>query len=441
MRSALLTVALLAPLTAAASAEDYRAEAETIASEIVSVHPRGAEIAALAEFVDAKSALLDKASDTDLPHYAMMLGKLFHAANDGHTAAIPMLGESPEFKQSYPVRLKRFDDGLYVVAAKGVAEKLLGARITAIGTRKIDPLLRDFVSIQASGNRAWPANWTATGMTVPGYLIGLDAVSTLEAPVRFEAVKSGRRISVLVTASEDGNAGLIEIERPLPPLAAQGDGAANYIAEIADGKALAIVIGAMENEEKKSFQQFTAEASAAIAKTKAVRVVIDLRDNGGGNNMLAEPLRRTLVKSRFNRPGGIYVLTSPATFSAAQNFATRIERETDAIFVGEPTGGSPNHFGDARFATGGKSGIAYIISTLRWQDSPPFDQRPWIVPDIPAPPTFSDFAAGRDRALDLALADQPEAAENDWRDRVVQPWDRPSQKTGWRFFWETSGGE
>jgi hypothetical protein len=36
-------------------------------------------------------------------------------------------------------------------------------------------------------------------------------------------------------------------------------------------------------------------------------------------------------------------LTSPQTFSAAMNFATRLERETDALFVGEPTGGAPNH--------------------------------------------------------------------------------------------------
>lgn len=431
-------VACLAALNCSslAHAENYRAEAEQIAREIVDLHPRGGEIAASPEFIAARSTLLEEATDADLSHYAIALGRLFHAADDGHTASIPIYGEAPEFTQRYPLKLKRFNDGLYVVAAKGEAEKLLGARITAIGGRKIDALLRDFVSAQAAGNRSWSANWTPHGMTTPGFLIGLDAANVLAASVKFEgAATNGRRVSAMLTPSADGREGLTEIERPKAPLEAE-DGEVNYVAERDDGKTLAIVLGAMEDEEKKSFEAFTREAFAALESTKATRIVIDLRNNGGGNNMLAEPLRRSLVKSRFNRPGGIYVLTSPATFSAAQNFATRLERETDAIFVGEPTGGSPNHFGDAKFATASKSGIPYIISTLRWQDSPPFDAREWILPDIPAPPTFDDYLNGRDRALELALADKPQSASDDWRMRVVKPWDRDSQKGGWTFFFE-----
>lgn len=436
-------VGLCAAALAAASAAmpaDYRAEAEKIAAEIVTIHPRGSEIAASPEFVAAKAALLEEAADTELPRYAMALGRLFHTANDGHTASIPLYGEAPEFKQRFPLKLKRFDDGLYVVAAKGEAAPLLGGRITAIGGRRIDALLRDFVRVQASGNRAWPANWTPSGMTVPGFLIGLGAAPGLDASVRFEvAFADGRRAGAKLRAAADGHEGLAEIARAAPPLKAPGDGAENYAAEIDGGRALAVVIGAMEDEPKKSMRAFSMEAIAAVSASKADRLIIDIRDNGGGNNMLAEPLRRMIVKSRFNRRGGLYVLTSPQTFSAAQNFATRLERETEAIFVGEPTGGAPNHFGDAKFSTAPQSGIPYIISTLRWQDSPPFDDRDWILPDLPAPPTFADYVAGRDGALAAALADQPaEEPLETWALRTMQPWDRESQKKGWRFFYEKS---
>ncbi len=427
---------VLAP--APAIAADYRAEAQGIVDEIVATHPRGLEIGASAAFVDAKRKLLEKAPDTDLPHYAVALGRLFHAADDGHTASIPLYGAAPEFKQRYPLKLKRFDDGLYVVAAKGEAARLLGGRVTAIGGRKIDALLRDFVSMQASGNRAWPANWSPVGMTVPGFLIGLDAAPSLDAAVRFEvAFADARRASARVRPSADAHQGLSAIVRPSSPLAAAGDGTENYAAEVAEGRALAIVIGAMDDLPAKSMRDFSIEAIRAVATTKAERLIIDIRDNGGGNNLLAEPLRRMIVKSRFNRRGGLYVLTSPQTFSAAQNFATRLERETEAIFVGEPTGGSPNHFGDAKFATGPQSGIPYFISTLRWQDSPPLDDRDWILPDIPAPPVFADYGAGRDAALAAALADRPaEEPLETWARRVMQPWDRESQKKEWRFFYE-----
>lgn len=422
-------------LTQYALAADYRAEAEQIAEEIVSIHPRGTEIAKSPAFIEARAALIEKAADTDLPHYAMALGRMFHAADDGHTAVLTVYSDAPEFKHRYPLKLKRFEDGLYVVAAKGEAGALLGARVTAIGGRKIDPLLRDFAASFAAGNRAWPAHWTATSMSIPGVLAGLDAAQ-IGASVKFEGWKRGRRVSATLAAAADGHEGLTEIEKTPAPLATVGGAALNRVAEIADGKALALIIGGMEDEEKKSFEDFTREASAALASTKAARVVIDLRENGGGNNMLAEPLRRTLVKSRFNRAGGIYILTSPATFSAAQNFATRLERETDALFAGEPTGGSPNHFGDAKFAKGEQSGLPYIISTLRWQDSPPFDDRAWIMPDLPAPPAFADFVAGRDRALEAALSHKAEATADDWRERVVMPWGRDSQTGDWKFFYE-----
>lgn len=437
MRKSVIALGAAALMTAAAGAADYRAEAEQLAAEIVTIHPRGPEIAASPDFIAAKKALLAEASDTELPRYALALGRLFHAANDGHTAAISLYSDAPEFKQRYSLKLKRFADGLYVVAAKGEAAPLLGGRVTAIGGRRIDALLRDFVAAQASGNRAWPANWTPVGMTVPGFLIGLGAASGIDAPVRFDvALQGGRRASAALQPSADGHEGLVDLARVAAPLAALGGGARNFAAEIDGGRALALVIGAMEDSEGKSFEAFTREAAAAIAATKAARIIIDLRDNGGGNNMLAEPLRRTLVKSRFNRAGGIYVLTSPQTFSAAQNFATRLERETDALFAGEPTGGAPNHFGDAKFATAPQSGIPYIISTLRWQDSTPFDARPWILPDLPVDPAFSDYVAGRDRALEAALADAPAAVNDDWRYRVVQPWKRDSQTKDWRFFYE-----
>ena len=433
---------LLAAAAPCAGAADCRDEAAQLADEIVHLHPRGHEIAGTPEFVAARGALLAMAGDTDLPHYAMALGRLFHAADDGHTAVIPAYSEAPEFTAQYPLRLRRFEDGLYVVAAKEDATALLGARLTAVGGEPVERILRGFAAAQAAGNRAWPANWTALGLTRPGWLIGLDVIpADVSARVRFEGVDgSGRRAVALLAASKDGQQGLTSVGREQSLLESLSDGAANFVAEVDEGRALALVVGAMEDSDVESFEAFTAEAAAAVNSTTAARVVVDLRDNGGGNNMLAEPLRRTLVKSRFNRPGGLYVLTSPQTFSAAMNFATRLERETDALFVGEPTGGAPNHYGDAKFARAPVSKLPYLISTLRWQDSTPFDARPWILPDLPAPPRYADYRAGRDAALEAALAhDVGPPEDGDWRLRVVKPWERPSQRAGWRFFYEEEG--
>src|SRR6267143_154269 len=45
--------------------------------------------------------------------------------------------------------------------------------------------------------------------------------------------------------------------------------------------------------------------------------------------------------------GHLFVITGRLTFSAAMNLASRLEHETHATFVGEPTGSRPNHYGEA----------------------------------------------------------------------------------------------
>lgn len=82
------------------------------------------------------------------------------------------------------------------------------------------------------------------------------------------------------------------------------------------------------------------QLSKLLGSQKFERVVFDLRGNEGGNNNLNQPLLHALFRSiPFDEPGRIYVLTGPKTFSAALNFCSKLEGETQALFVGEPVVG------------------------------------------------------------------------------------------------------
>ena len=81
-----------------------------------------------------------------------------------------------------------------------------------------------------------------------------------------------------------------------------------------------------------------------LARTKKVRrVVVDARLNGGGDNTtywsLVEAIRRAGRKA--------VLLVGRKTFSAAGNFAAVVDAQTRARIVGEPSGGSPNQWGDS----------------------------------------------------------------------------------------------
>ncbi len=83
---------------------------------------------------------------------------------------------------------------------------------------------------------------------------------------------------------------------------------------------------------------------------------------------------------------------------------TQIERNTSAIFVGEPTGSRPNFVGESIPVILPYSKMRATISDLYWQNSVAMDYRNWIAPELYAPPTFALFRAKRDPAME-AIAD------------------------------------
>ena len=66
----------------------------------------------------------------------------------------------------------------------------------------------------------------------------------------------------------------------------------------------------------------------------------------GGDNTTYGPLLQALRDNRLK--GRLSVIIGCETFSAATNFATEVEKDTDAVLVGEPTAGRPNLYGDVR---------------------------------------------------------------------------------------------
>jgi hypothetical protein len=82
-----------------------------------------------------------------------------------------------------------------------------------------------------------------------------------------------------------------------------------------------------------------------------------------------------------------------------------LESHLDATFVGEPTGSSPQFYGEDTFFRLPYSGLTGSISS-RWFQNRFIsdDERPWIAPDIVAELTLDDLRNGRDPALEAIRA-------------------------------------
>lgn len=88
---------------------------------------------------------------------------------------------------------------------------------------------------------------------------------------------------------------------------------------------------------------------------------------------MAQPLLHHILRRGDLK---VFVVIGRHTFSAAQNTATLLDRHTDAVFVGEPSGSRPNFVGETAPFVLPCSGVRANVSDVYWQTSWPYGDRP-----------------------------------------------------------------
>jgi len=170
-------------------------------------------------------------------------------------------------------------------------------------------------------------------------------------------------------------------------------------------KAVYMQYNAVRNDPAEDTAHFADRLFDAVNKPDVDTLIVDVRWNGGGNSFLNLPIVNGIIAcKKIQARGRLFVITGRDTFSAAQNFTTDIGRACNPIYVGEPTGSSPNFVGESVAFTLPYSKMEGSISDLYWQRSWPMDARTWIAPDLPAAPRFDLYKANRDPAMEAVLA-------------------------------------
>jgi hypothetical protein len=345
------------------------------------------------------------------------LTRLVVALGDGHSAVLGSM-ENPLFLSTLPMQFYWFDEGLFVVSAAPQHKELLGAQVLELDGRPAAELLEAMVPYvnRDRGNAMWPKQRAPYMLR---HLPLLHADGLIKDPKRvtltIKALDGAtRKVEVAADTTEPNIWNTLPNPKSWVNLASTlGDAVPLYLKNmdrrywfeyLPERRVVYFQFNSVRNDEQESLAQFTERLMKFIAEHDVEKLVIDMRWNNGGNTFLTRPLVRELIRNdKVNQRGKLFVIVGRRTYSAAQNTTTYIERYTNAIFVGEPTGSSPNFVGEEDVTILPYSKIVANVSNLYWQSSWPMDERMWIAPQIYTPPTFADFRAGRDRALDAVL--------------------------------------
>jgi hypothetical protein len=396
--------------TASTALGGASADLDLLLQRIESIHPDPWHGVTRTDFVAALDALKGAIGTMTPPEAEVAVMRLVAmvSANgrDGHMFALPATGhEGPVL----PVRLYEFADGVHLTAAMSGYEGLVGARLVDVNDHPIDEVLAALEPLVPRDGPATVPAFRPVFLLRTEVLRGLGLVGGGDVPLTVTGPGAAPERTVTVTPVAfasyldwAGPAGMTSLPHRSDTLYLDDRGSVFWWEFLTDSRTLYARYTAVRRPDGAEVAAFAARA----AEPDVDRVVLDLRQNPGGDNRTYAGLLAAVQAPTVNRPGHLVVMIDRVTFSAAANLATQIEQSTSATFAGEPMGGGLNFWDDVTWLDLPDLPVPMQvgISRLYWQMSTPDDPRLTIDPQIAVPVTAAAYFAGVDPALGAVLA-------------------------------------
>ncbi|MES2428458.1 MAG: hypothetical protein V4560_15870 [Bacteroidota bacterium] len=351
------------------SKADYIADLEYLKDTLPKRHINLFTKLSKADFEQAVDKLERQMDQPEEARFIVGLYRLMKTVGDEHTHVEPV------FTTEFPVKLQQFSEGFFIT---GTDTALVG-----INGHTINDVLQRFKAIIKEDNASFFSTRLLEMLNNPVILKGLAITDNTSESIFQLRGPDGKVLNRVIRAIP-----IIKRESQLPPYTFsydQSTGTLNF--KYRDCR----------NEPTLPFLTFNKTMYAYIATKHPKRLVIDLRDNDGGNSGILNPFIDSLKNSYLNTKGKLFVLIGRRTFSSALMNAVDLKRKTNAILIGEPTSGSVNHYGEVRGFRLPHSHMMVDYSTRYWENWAGHDGP--LIPDVPINYSEKNHRRGIDEAL------------------------------------------
>jgi hypothetical protein len=388
---------------------------DLLLTRLESTHPEPFHGISREDFVaaldDLRHRLPDLTANQAVVEVSRVVAMLSAEGRDGHQFAVVADGhEAPML----PLRVYEFADGVYVTAATEPYADLVGTRITAIADHPITDVLAAIEPLVPRDGPATVADFRPSFLLRTDILDGLGIADPASVDVTVDGPDGERTVAVTPVDFPDytgwaGAYGAIRLPERADTTYLADESTIFTSQRMASAGTLYVRYAEVRQPEPAALAAAREDASDPAMR----RLVLDLRQNPGGDNHNNAALLGLLTTFRSAHPTApIVVITDRVTFSAAANLATDAERQFAPVFVGEPMGGGLNFWNDVTWVELVNLPVPMRVgvSTRYWERSTPDDPRLTIDPDVAIPVSAADYFAGRDPALEAALAVAPGTA-------------------------------
>ncbi|MDX2068701.1 MAG: hypothetical protein SFV55_09760 [Haliscomenobacter sp.] len=225
--------------------------------------------------IEKKSSSLTKES------FEIELFKIIKAIGDEHTFIVPA------YQTTFPITFDILEEGIFVTKTDSVHSNLLYKQLDGVGSKATKNILEDFKAIINTENQSYFEVNFLNLIRNPRVLMGLN-LATSEASGLFQL--GGEKHHILAIQKSDYS--------PLiSPNYLRYKKKDKYWYELIDnGNILYFNYQSCSEQKNKPFETFNAELFSFIEENKPRKIIIDLRNNSGGNSGILRPFLEKLKK-------------------------------------------------------------------------------------------------------------------------------------------------
>ncbi len=331
--AALLALSLAVPACAAPAegeAAARREDLEFLYQTLERAHPDLFANTPEGQFLERKAAIEAGLEEVDDFTFALELQSLTALAGDSHTT-LALGGSLSQTVHYYPMSLLYRDGRWYLSAAPSDRRALLGREVTAVNGRSMEKTVDVFGAILSADNGVKLRRQYRQSCNVAEFYEYLGLVQE-GGPLELTLAGGGELVLSPVPAEELGQTGLVRLSDGLPQ-PVTGTQERFYLAFPLDKGTYYIQYNRCREDPELPMETFAAQVEQDLSAGEYRRVIVDLRNNGGGSDGVIWPLLQVLRRAMDRGLEGVGLI-GEATFSSAIINAVELQEMGMALVGG-----------------------------------------------------------------------------------------------------------
>ncbi|MEP5764960.1 MAG: hypothetical protein ABJ308_10205 [Halieaceae bacterium] len=433
--------------------QQAREELKLVVDAIREHHPSPYHASTEEQFEREVKALEQRKGRVPVVRQYFDLMKISSLVFDTHTQ-FHITGETPGFEVSFPLRFRLFPDGLYIIAGDNGYRDAIGKKVVAVGGTPTMDIVERLSHHSPADN--WPRKrvfaeiffympetYEYLGLTGADGAVELELISSDGTPSKLQLSHTwdkGYADFSWDTQNPFIPTGLVTVHQALDgqlPFYLQSlDN--NYWYQFLDAEKKYLYLQINQQFDKSEGQaaiEFHLEWARQLLDANTEVMIVDLRNDPGGTVNVANPLPALLSEIYFDHPTmrGVAVLFGTDTVSAGTIILGQFEDTIRPVFIGQPSGSSPNMYLNGLKQILPYSQLQFEVSSDVFVSTREADTRAYVAPDIPMALSFEDYLRGNDPLIDYAKTINKELRSNIYKSASpYDPWQRESQKEALR---------